>query len=562
MRFKEWMAQEGFRLDLADDEVLNNIQKLLADEDGKEHGFDGKQTAWPAQQRSRLVYHMTNSKFANLDVLGPDKKNSFIEVIDVFKKEDLPIHNIGPKKMLPSFEGAKIYYGFRFNAKEPPIEKILEPINQQIDETEKEIKKLEKKLDTSDSDEIDSDIISDEQKEVIRKVYNNFKSWDKYKNFRDNFHVSVNDELQTQNLKKLDQSWIRGYADVLNRKSVAPIEDIKEKVSVLCNNLNKVRTKKTYQKTIIIQSVQRSFMKKVKHPEQDKKLQDDFIELSKELYIKHKGNIYYDYIVYPESSSDFNQKLAMSLVGHYKQINPKVRAVQGLEKIPEPTMDQFNLDWRPNPKHDPNDPTSDKFVRRGLYPDLDDPEKRLAQMKASYSIAGIKWPKPQDDDVQDQGKKNKGIWQQKNVGQDQLRHYINNLKLTSGLGQVDAKGLGVGFKGRSLLFIDDNVASGSTLQRGYGELMKKGPRKIDIFVPIVYQAYHSGKLVDVFKSKKPAFSACKKLSQQTSAGEHEAAVKMRRKRFSSQASKESRLDRAWPSRETLQQKADRLFFQR
>ena len=48
--------------------------------------------------------------------------------------------------MLPSFEGAKIYYGFKFNTKEPPIEKILEPINQQIDETIEKIGGKSKKI--------------------------------------------------------------------------------------------------------------------------------------------------------------------------------------------------------------------------------------------------------------------------------------------------------------------------------------------------------------------------------------------------------------------------------
>lgn len=186
--------------------------------------------------------------------------------------------------------------------------------------------------------------------------------------------------------------------------------------------------------------IQQAFLKILKHPSTPKaiKFAEHFVELATNNYYRIFPNKYYDYVIYPESSGTLNERIASFLGSLY---NAKV--IRGFEKTSDKTIDTHNL----------------------------------------HQIFGDK-----ADDVIgfDRSRMGKGKMQIKNVRNKDARPFIRMWKKSD----EASRKLGVSFKNKHILLIDDNIFSSGTFQAITHVLKKDGPRKIDIYTPLWVDFYH------------------------------------------------------------------------
>jgi hypothetical protein len=117
---------------------------------------------------------------------------------------------------------------------------------------------------------------------------------------------------------KLDWQKIKQVIDQSNAGDTPKITTLRKEIKALKEVMDRFKNNIKYkdQWNNIIQQV---FLKKTKHPATaaDRKLQERFVELSVENYVKFIKDGYYDMILYPESSSSLNKMIATELGKHY-----------------------------------------------------------------------------------------------------------------------------------------------------------------------------------------------------------------------------------------------------
>ena len=437
--------QEGYGVDSHNPEISQGVSSILDDEG--------------TSKKARMIDYLHKSPFTKFS--DEDNPEDFIKVEPLNKTEELPVFTVREKEQLPSFEGSTINYGLEFNTSKD-VAKIpsLAPMEQAIEEKKKEGQEIGEALKKSKLRfylNSDNSYPKAEQKlKIIKDLQKDFRDRDKQWPISRFEHLAnmINGKFQEENLKPESEAkiikylenwreWVKSTDESGLMRPPAYRKRIKNIENELCNMYEKlVERKKT-----TVHAIQQAFMKKLKHPNpDDKKLQEHFIKLTADNYIRLKKDVHYDYIVYPQSSSGFNEELAYELASHYN-----ATPVNAISKITQPKVDTTSLYW--------SKLSDTERKERNLYPALHTPK---AGESKGAELERLKAQLPQDA-VQGDG--NKAAGQVKNVKFGGFRPFIKNLELNrDAMGSAEEKE-GVGFKGNSILFIDDNISSSGTIQR-------------------------------------------------------------------------------------------------
>lgn len=184
--------------------------------------------------------------------------------------------------------------------------------------------------------------------------------------------------------------------------------------------------------------IQQSFLKKIKNPinAHDQTMSDRFVDLSADNFMKFYSNNYEcDYVLYPQSSSFLNEKLA-------KKLADKIgcEAVLGFTKKPRMTIDTHNL------------------------------KKKVGDSKFKISHERLRrFTADSDGEI-------------KNV--DKNQQFVRNMNLNADFFTADRISSIRKYK-MKFLIIDDNFRTGGTLQ-DINKIMRNSvrPDRIDYYVPL------------------------------------------------------------------------------
>lgn len=482
--FKEYYKerlkiQEGYGVD--DNPSISQGVSSILDDEG-------------TSKKSRMIDYLHKSPFTKFS--DEDNPEDFIKVEPLNKTEELPVFTVREKEQLPSFEGTTINYGLQFDTSEDTTKKLssLAPLEQAIEEKKKEEEDARETLKKSKrrfyliSDK--SYPKAEEKMQIIKDLQQEFRDRDKQWFVDDNGILAsiINGKFKEAGLKPEENDKIARYLD--NWREWVRLTDESElmrppaytkRIKKIENDLCSMYGELVEKKKTTMHAIQQAFMKKLKSPNpEDKKLQEHFIKLTADSYIRLKKDVHYDYIVYPQSSSNFNEELAYELASHYN-----ATPVNAISKIAQPKIDTTNLYW--------SKLSDTEREKRNLYPALHTPK---AGESKGAELERLKAQLPKDV-VQDDGSKVAG--QIKNVKFGGFRPFIKNLELNrDAMGSAEGKE-GVGFKGNSILLIDDNISSSGTIQRSIQILKKQGPRRIDVYVPLVMKYYRPSGIPTKFK---------------------------------------------------------------
>lgn len=383
-----------------------------------------------------------------------DRPEDFVQIEPLNKAKELPKLSMTAKATLPAFEGASILYGFKFSS--PKEEEFSLRARERKSEIDAKLKELQESLKSANSRGTG---MSKKVRDVIDELYSMLSDRVTNPRFMEMMTVRTNMELEklgllqmtkAGKLQKLGEKRIAQYLKSRrdnNSNGSAPA--IRKKIKELQAEMTAMEEKISVRGKFM-NSVQRAFLNKLKHPKspEDKSLQEEFVQNAVANYTRLRPNFPYEYIVYPESSGELNQAIAVSLAKHYG-----ATPIRGLDKIPNPTIDTTSFSRQHGDK-------DKEWIRNTLFQNKDSLsnaiDRNTGQIK---NITG------------------------KNTN---FRPYIRNWQISQDLGQnVNPEHKLSGFRNRRLLLIDDNTASGGTLQANYKVLIEKQkPKSIHIYTPI------------------------------------------------------------------------------
>lgn len=462
MKFRNWIY-EGFGVD------YENLPEPF-----RRDTFDAD-SILAKRRRQKLVGQVFDSNAIDFD--PEDRPQDFIKVQPVNK-----LTKFDPPQPLKSFEGSEILYGMRFNANSNLLE---EGFAKEVDELKAKIAELIKAK--KEADRNGKQPVQD----IVVDVYNDmlYKGADA-KTIERIMPQMVQARIAAAGLaNKSNQNW--NFQKMMNIVKLAKKKpDEKESSGRIGKQIDalKVELEAAVKKLNAIPRmcfiIEQAFLKKIKHPEtaEDNQLCDHFVRLAVDNYTKSRGDYHYDYVLYPESSSELNTKIATALAAEYGAV-----PIKGFQKVANPTIDITSYINRHPGKPDelitPKE-LGKSNLRQGAVP-------QTPQMKSGY------WRIVNDL----QGRINRSKGQIKNV--DRSQSFIRNLQMNPTVPQqVTQQDQRSQFRNRRLLVIDDNTRSGATFQTINHILRDRGPQSIHYYAPLLADfTYGTGKETTVVPKK-------------------------------------------------------------
>lgn len=447
MKFRTWIYDEGFGIDY--DKLPDGFRS---------DSFDAESIV-ANNGRQKLVSQIADSN--SIDFHPENRPQDFIKIEPVNK-----LTKFDPPQPLRSFEGSEILYGMKFNAKSNLLENGFSKEVEELKAQRKKLIDLKKEADRTGTEDA---------KQIVFRVY------------QDMVDKGAPLDLIQKRLPQMVQSNLKiaGLANIGNQKW--DIKKIANIIRLMKRNPEERQTSGKYSKQIeeldlLLQPalqklnaiprmcfiIEQAFLKKIKHPQtpEDNQLCDHFVKLAVENYTSMRGKYHYDYVMYPESSSKLNTKIAEALASHYGAV-----PIKGFQKIADPKIDMTsyinNYPGKPDELI-----TGDELAKSNL-------RKREAaeeppQMKSGY------WRI--QNDLQGIIDRSKG--QIKNVQKNQP--FIRNLKMDPTIPQqVKQQDQRSQLRNRRLLVIDDNTRSGATFQTINHILRDQGPQSIHYYTPLL-----------------------------------------------------------------------------
>lgn len=389
-----------------------------------------------------------NSNFVDFSL--EDRAQDFIKLKPLNSAKQLPFSQVDEKSRLPKFDG-QIFYGFTFEK----IGNVDERMNQfYVDQRNEVATKLKEVMEQLKVANAKKGGLSVPQRQLIdaafdKMVERGVPNFDRVAEF-------INAELERGGFKPMTTKKISEYLKNRREDVQTPVT-LGKKRKKLEDQLEELK-QLVFSKRYFLGAVQRAFLKKLKFPKtpEDKKVFEQIIGYAVSNYKRLNPNAHYDYVIYPQSRSSMAAEFALALATEYN-----AQPINGLSKK-VPTLDTQNLLWKKDQEG--------KMQQRDLYPQLHslDPEvKKATQQNINSQMKG-------GSDMQI-----------KNVRWNHIRPFVRNWSFNQDVMRQE----GVGLKGKSVLLVDDNAASGGTLQSSYTKLLEKHPRKIDIYVPIYVDFY-------------------------------------------------------------------------
>jgi len=390
-----------------------------------------------------------------------DQPEDFINVEKINQVQAL---NIPAGSRLNSFTDYNILYGFKFNASNEKISK----------ESAKKSKELQSELEelTSKSVMRLSKAAQEKTIEIIKLAYREAseKSNGHYELISRNLPMIVNRKLEQAGLMKMKSNgepdlWSMEKIEIVrNNPTIETTYSVRKKKRELKAEIARLKNIKD-SKGDFLNLIEQAFLKKIKHPTspEDEQLSNHFVQLAVSNYTSYRPNFPYEYVVYPESSSELNTKIASALAAKYG-----ATAVRGFQKLENPKIDTTsfinnNQDFAPEPKGTTQ--PDEKGIRGPQHQKYRDAMKML-----QTNIAGSKG-------------------QIKNVRMN--RPYVRNWQMSPDLGQqVNPQHELSGLRNRRILLIDDNAGTSGTMQAINHILMREQrPKAIHIYTPL-YVNFH------------------------------------------------------------------------
>lgn len=467
MKFRTWIY-EGFGVD------YENLPEPF-----RKDTFDAD-SILAKRGRQKLVGQVFDSNA--IDFHPEDRPQDFIKVQTVNK-----LTKFDPPQPLKSFEGSEILYGMRFNANSNLLEEGFAKEVDRLKTKMAELIKAKKEADRNGKQPV-QDIVVNVYNDMIHKGADN-------KTIERIMPQMVQARIAAAGLaNKSNQSWnLQKMMNIVKLSQKKPEEKessgkIGKKIDALKVELETaVKRLNAIPRMCFI--IEQAFLKKIKHPvtADDNQLCDHFVRLAVENYTKSRGNYHYDYVLYPESSSELNTKIATALAAEYGAV-----PIKGFQKVANPKIDTTSYinqyPGKPDELITPEE-LGKSNLRQGATP------PQTSQMKSGY------WKIFNDL----QGKINRSNGQIKNV--DRNQSFIRNLQMNPTVPQqVTQKDQRSQFRNRRLLVIDDNTRSGATFQTINHMLRDRGPQSIHYYTPLLADfTYGTGKeTTDVPKNLTPA----------------------------------------------------------
>jgi len=401
-----------------------------------------------------------------------DDPSDLLRLIHLDKIVQLPTMEIDDR--LPSFEGGSIYYAFTFTPSEQFSVRSRDKKAIYADTTfDSDIERLQKQM-TFNKNRMDR----------IRKMHPISKLEEKTPNLEMIVRAAMQDiHVYDQRAMKAINQKLTGTGIVLTSLpqiqmlqqwfgSSERIEFVKlvqdqNRLQMLIkpqsrNVLDTKDSRKFFEDACLAMA---KILKKPRTPNQQEK-QAQFIQLSVQAVTTKMQGKGYDYVIWPESSSSFNQLLGEALAEHYGAY-----PMQGFSKL---TKGESQVDITSAIKNGKNHLSILKqFDRmRGVVREKDvvglDGKTRLGKI--------INNGKNQKDDKPEIKKVDYG------------RPYMRIWKIE--------KPEGVNYKKARILIIDDNSSSGATMQAVHKLLIQEKPRYVDMFIPLQLKNYVRTSTVD------------------------------------------------------------------
>ena len=430
MRFKTWI-NEGF-----------GVNSENMPEPFRKGGSIGVDSVPLGRYKQKLVQSLYDSNA--FDFHPEDRPQDFINVNTI---NDLQV--MKPTQGLTSFR-SEILYGMQFT-----VNKNLKS------ELSKECNTLKTQIEDLQRRRVDADKNGNEQqRQIVYDTYNDItqKGVD-VNRLKEIFPQMAQTRLKSAGLEtKANQQWTINKLMNIVKMMKQPHSE-RDSSAALERQIEELNPK--YEKAVrdleslpkIENIIQQAFLKKIKHPStpDDNKLCDHFVRLAVDNYFKFRKGYRYDYVLYPESSSSLNTKIATSLASQYGAI-----PIQGFQKIANPQIDKTSYT-----RQYPNNSWQDTIGNDGK------------NIKSGYhSIFNA---------LSDTMDRSEG--QTKNIKNN--RPYIRNFKMNANIPQqVSAQDQRSGLKNRRLLVIDDNTASGGTFQQINHILQDIGPQSVHYYTPL------------------------------------------------------------------------------
>lgn len=426
MNFKEWMLTEGWSIDLSNI-PFEELQMYLA----------GSSTAAVHWLANRAKFNYYGKK---------DLPKDFIKVVPFNRAKEVPTLQL--KKYLPSFEGMKIYYGYTFvtpNSYQDSYTSSYKPRSNKAIIIDNELQQVSQynlsskftKTITPNVKKLVQDLVANDIDFILNLNTNTYKA--SYSNLQTMIdylwdQISQVEENPSRHLYfAAEEYFIRMWREALLRKKqelqqqFTKLGDIKDYLDVI---------------KIAFSKVLKDFNSKYETPEGDK-VRRLFLQQGAENFYRLMQGKKYDFVLYPESSSKFNELLAKKLAGLFG-----TTAIKGFSKKPasEITIDEPAL-------------------RSHFGPDATNKMAFLKQGGIGYT--GL-----------DRATPYKPV-QIKNFAQP-LRRYVNMWNVAPGYKAT----------GKRLLIIDDNIDAGGTLERLYDLIKQQQPKSVDIYSPLYIGGGH------------------------------------------------------------------------
>jgi hypothetical protein len=396
LNFKQWL-NEGFWLKTQ--ELPDSARKEFAElAKGLMEGKVSK-TAF-----IRFLIDMHNA-YGIFNFIEEDRPADFIHIEPLNKAQSLPTMEI--KDRLPDFEGVNVFYGFKF----VPAKKYTSTLVNFTWETR--YKQLRKNIEQYKHIEPLLPYL-DKVKEAIDKA--------------GGMYQAASQLLQKMGIRITPEQ----VGEIFNLGSLLQQEeDLKTKSPVFTG-----KGAKTF-----LNAMQQAFLKVLKHGK-SAQLRDQFIDMAINHFARLNSTKCYDYIIYPPSSSKFNEELALGFSAKYTN-NMGGRCIaeplDSFEKRDDVEIDMFNL-----------------VKQFG---------KEKAKEKAAYLQSQIALGKGEIKNIHSRDK-----------------HFLRMFKPTTGNE--------IKYKNKMILVVDDNIASGATMQQIHHILRKQYPKRIDIYTPLYVEFYH------------------------------------------------------------------------
>jgi hypothetical protein len=416
MKFQNWVnikkLHEGYSLDSS--QIPFEELKAYIDKSDPNHPNNPKMKGTTRDSLiSRMKFHYTGKR---------DTPADFIRVVPANVTTTLPYFIGGEgflKRSLPTFQGVRIYYGFKF------VEE---------NEYQDQYANYSKGVRGSSEQRIMQDELTrlEQFAEQYRHQYGNYAIIPEVNKHEMRNYIAIHGEnyqLIADNTKRtlpnVDPQAIDSYAMLMREIYLS------DSIEVLKNKFTDKENAEAYLKLIRI-----AFARVLKEPSTPvaKTMSRNFIKLAADNFIRwaKAQDKKYDCVTYPDSSKEFNSRLADYLA---HRLNAK--SVKGFEKL---TGENITIDW--------------EALNR------DQPPSQVTRLKTQIG----------------QKLKTGSKLQIKNLDQH-LRRYVRQWQTAED------------FAGKNILIIDDNIDQGGTFEQVHEVVQKQHPASVDIYSPL-YIGHH------------------------------------------------------------------------